>query len=120
MLKQDLLKSDHDILITLVETVNNNHKNISDKILDVKADIGSIRDGISAQISNHEIRIKMLEELTVKIRLEDQVKRLDEVYDWMKGFRLTWKFVIGTSITVSSIIGFILGTIIQVLHLTRK
>lgn len=108
---------DHDILITLVETVKNNHTALLDKISGVKSDVGEIKDNVNIQIANHEIRIKAIEDVHNKINAEVELKRLDDVYQWMHDFRITWKFILGASITISSIISFFLGTILDVFKL---
>ena len=108
---------DHDILITLVETVKNNHVALLDKISGVKADVGEIKDNVNIQIANHELRIKVIEELHNKIKAESELKKLNEVYQWSHDFRITWKFILGVSLAVSSIISFFLGTILDVFKL---
>lgn len=108
---------DHDILITLVETVKNNHMALLDKISGVKADVGEIKDNVNVQIANHEMRIKAIEEVHNKINAEAELKKLNEVYQWMHDFRITWKFILGVSIAVSSIVSFFLGTILDVFKL---
>lgn len=111
------LNTDHDILITLVETVKNNHVAMLDKISQLKQDIGEIKDNVNLQITNHELRIKALEGAHNKINPEVELKKLNEVYQWMHDFRITWKFILGVTIAVSSIISFLLGTILDVFKL---
>lgn len=108
---------DHDILITLVETVKNNHMALLDKISGVKADVAEIKDNVNVQIANHEVRIKAIEDVHNKISPDVELKKLNEVYQWMHDFRITWKFILGVSIAVSSIVSFFLGTILDVFKL---
>jgi hypothetical protein len=111
---------DHDILITLVETVKNNHTALLDKISGVKSDVGEIKDNVNIQIANHELRLKSIEELHTRVNPEVELKKLNEVYQWSHDFRITWKFILGVAITVSSIISFVLGTILDVFKLFGK
>lgn len=108
---------DHDILITLVETVKNNHAAVLDKISGVKSDVGEIKDNVNIQIANHELRIKSMEDLHNRVNPEVELKKLNEVYQWSHDFRITWKFVLGVSLAVSSVVSFFLGTILDVFKL---
>lgn len=108
---------DHDILITLVETVKNNHVAMLDKIAQLKQDVSEIKDNVNLQITNHELRIKALEEVHNKVNPEVELKKLNDVYQWSHDFRITWKFILGVAIAVSSIISFFLGTILDVFQL---
>lgn len=114
------LNTDHDILITLVETVKNNHVAMLDKISQLKQDISEIKDNVNLQITNHELRIKAIEEVHNKVNTEAELKKLNEVYNWSHDFRITWKFILGVAIGVSSIISFFLGTILDVFKLFGK
>lgn len=108
---------DHDILITLVETVKNNHAALLDKISGVKADVGEIKDNVNVQIANHELRIKSIENIHNRVNPEVELKKLNEVYQWSHDFRITWKFILGVSLAVSSVVSFFLGTILDVFKL---
>lgn len=97
---------DHDILITLVETVKNNQTALLDKISGVKADVAEIKNNVNVQIANHELRIKSIEDLHTRVNPEVELKKLNEVYQWSHDFRITWKFILGVSVALSSIISF--------------
>jgi hypothetical protein len=68
-------QSDHDTLVTIVGAVDNLDKkftdkfnevraDITDKFNEVRADIKDIKDGTTARIGLHEIRIRKLEDKT--------------------------------------------------------
>lgn len=112
--------SDHDILITLVETVKNNHRNTSDKLEDVKNKIDEVKNGSNVQLANHEARISAMEALRDKVNPE-QLGEVVKTHDkWINEFAITWKTSIRMAVATSSIISFILGTITALLVLFKN
>lgn len=112
--------SDHDILITLVETVKNNHKTTLEKMDGIKVQVTDIKDGIHVQLSEHEQRIKDVEKLCNEI---SNINVLDQVRDntsWINQYKTTYKTIIGLSIFLSSAVSFILGIVASLLQLFKK
>lgn len=118
MPNQDL--TDHDILITLVESTKNNHTTVMDKISDVKADVIDLKNAINLKIADHEIRIKELEKLRDELQPHSLVETLKKNDKWINDFKLTWKVTIGIASGIATVIGFLLATIAQVLQLFGK
>lgn len=128
MVKSLLTMTDHDILITLVETVKNNHTNVMEKIEGVKndvritreTDLKEIKDGTQVRLAEHDVRIRTLEKLANDYKPEPLAGMIKAHEQWIHDFRLTWKFVLGVSIAISTIIGFVLGTVSDVITLFAK
>lgn len=115
-MENDVVKIDHDLLITLVETVKNNHTAVLDKIADVKDDVADIKEGVNLRIADHEVRIKELEKIRDELQpymLADLIKKNNQ---WINDFRLTWKITLGIASSVAATVGFIIGIIIEVLR----
>lgn len=113
------MEKDHDILITLVETVKNNHAAILDKISGVKDDVAEIKEGVNLRIANHEIRIKELEKLRDELQPHVLVDLIRKNNQWINDFKLTWKVTLGISSSIAAIVGFIIATVIEVLRLFK-
>lgn len=111
---------DHDILITLVETVKNNHITVMDKIGDVKADVAELKDVVNLRIVDHEIRIKALEKLRDEVQPETVLEIIRRNDKWINDFKLTWKVTLGIASTIAAIIGFILATAVEIFKIFGK
>lgn len=112
---QDL--TDHDILITLVESTKNNHATLLDKMSDVKADVMDLKSMVNLKIADHEIRIKELEKLRDELQPHTLVEILRKNDKWINDFKLTWKVTLGIASGIATVIGFILATVAQVFKL---
>ena len=121
-------KSDHDILITLVETVRLQHQSLADKVDGVKIDVKNLRDidlkeikdGTQLKLLELEKRIKDLELLRDQLQPVTITKQVQENTDWIKTFRISYKATLGTVIAITSIITFILTTILHITNLLGK
>lgn len=111
---------DHDILITLVESVKNNHTTVMDKIGDVKADVAELKDVVNLRIVDHEIRIKALEKLRDEVQPETVLEIIRRNDKWINDFKLTWKVTLGIASTIAAIIGFILATVVEIFKIFGK
>lgn len=118
-MENDVIKSDHDILITLVESVKNNHATILDKIADVKDDVNEIKQGVNLRIADHELRIKALEKLRDELQPHILAETIDKNNQWINDFKLTWKVTLGIASSVAAVVGFVIATIIEVLRLFK-
>lgn len=110
----DNQKIDHDILITLVETVKNNQTALLDKIAGVKEDVSEIKEGVNLRIADHEARIKSLEKLRDEVQPETTLQIVKRNDKWINDFRITWKTILLITAVASAIITFILTTFINV------
>jgi len=52
---------DHNAIVTLVASTSAFHATVNEKFAEIKADIKEIKEGTSAKINEHEIRINALE-----------------------------------------------------------
>jgi hypothetical protein len=110
--------SDHDILITLVETVKNNQFIVLEKIDDIKQKVQEVNDGISFTVKDHDLRIKTIERLVQITSPEESKKELEGLLEWKKQFQMTWRLTVGSSAVVGGIIGFVLSLISGITKLT--
>lgn len=117
MENKDLPKIDHDILITLVETVKNNHAALLDKIAGVKEDVSEIKEGVNLKLADHEVRIKALEKLRDEVQPETTLEIIKRNDKWINEFKITWKTVLVITAAASAIITFILTTLIHINNL---
>lgn len=100
-------KSDHDILITLVQTVNFNHERfvgwsseVKTQLHNIESEIVKTHDGISLKVDKLEARVDVLEQ-------------------WVHDYKLTWKTLLVASSTIATIVGFVLALISQSMDLFR-
>lgn len=100
-------KSDHDILITLVQTVNFNHERfvgwsgeVKTQLQSIETEISKTHDGIVGKVDKLESRIDVLEQ-------------------WVHDYKLTWKTLLIASSTIATIVGFVLALISQSMDLFR-
>lgn len=98
-------QSDHDILITLVATVDNNHKSMVEKMTDLKTDVVEIKDGSNREIAELKGRVVALEKITADVNLVKLAQLAKEDHDWLHDFRINWKYVVGTVSFVSGVFG---------------
>lgn len=116
----DFNKTDHDILITLVENVKNNHTTILDKIDGVKNDVSEIKENVSMKIADHEIRIRSLEKLRDEIKPESMVEILLKNEKWISEYKITWKLMLTVASIIAGVVGFLLSTLADYLKLFGK
>lgn len=103
--------TDHDILITLVETVKNNNLTVLEKIDDVKQKVQEVNDGISMKVNDHDTRLKNIEKIVQLSTPEESMKKLNELWQWKTKFQFTWKFIITTAAGVGGLVGFIISSL---------
>lgn len=113
----DLPKIDHDILITLVETVKNNHTALLDKIAGVKEDVSDIKETVNLRIADHELRIKALEKLRDEVQPQSVLEIVKKNDKWINDFKITWKTVLVITAGASAVITFLLTTLIHINNL---
>lgn len=89
--------SDHDLIITLVETVKNNNSVVLEKFSDIKMQIESVNLTIMPKVENHE-------------------KRIREIEQWQSNFKATWKFIVGSASIIGSVVSFIIMAILYFLN----
>ncbi len=108
-LDKKIQRSDHDLLIRL-ET----------KLDQVCVDIKDLKDGFSAKLANHEIRITAMEKLHDEINPLDALTRLNKIQIKQHDFGLMWQFIVIGIIGGSSIITWILTTLGETFHILGK
>lgn len=113
-------QSDHDILITLVETVKNNHSTVLDKISDVKSKVQEVNDGISTRVADHDLRIRTIEKLLETTAPVESLAELKKVVQWKKEFQFTWKVIVAVAAITGGIVGFLLSTVGDLLSLAGR
>ena len=89
MEKSNSYPSDHDILVRLVETVNNNHKYLVEKITGVQSDVTDIKNDQSIKMANLETRLTATEL-------------------WINNFKISWKTTMIIATCISAIVSFVI------------
>lgn len=118
---EPMQQSDHDVLITLVETVKNQHTALLGKIEDVRNNVRQIRDvelrelkdGIHVKVADHEARIRTIEAEHERVNPEKAVELLQIHDKWITEFKITWKTILVIVGAGSSAVTFILSFVIQ-------
>lgn len=108
---QQALQSDHDILLGLAKTVELQHIETMGKIADVKSDVKNIVDGTSAQISNHETRLQILErsrEQLSALKITDIAIENNKEIMRLKNY---WKAIAGLIALLAGVIIWLLNVI---------
>jgi len=109
LIKGTLSMRDHDLLIQIDGKVNR-------LITDVK----EMKDGVSAKINQVETRVTALEKITDEFDLARRGKQIDEMYQWMHDYRLTFKVLIGIAAAIGGVVGFILSSLNDIISLVEK
>lgn len=123
---EDMLSSeDHDVLITLVETVKQQHLQVMSRIEGIKNNVQSLKDVDLKELKDgvHQ-RVSVLEEKVLKIeQFHDQINAPQiavvtrDNEKWINNFKISWKttlFIVGSS---ASVVTFILTFMLQLSNL---
>lgn len=120
-----LSSEDHDVLITLVETVKQQHLQVMSRIEGIKNNVQSLKDVDLKELKDgvHQ-RVSVLEEKVLKIeQFHDQINAPQiavvtrDNEKWINNFKISWKttlFIVGSS---ASVVTFILTFMLQLSNL---
>ncbi len=111
---------DHDILINLVNTVKSNHDHLLEKMAEVGGDVAEIKDGTAAQISNHESRIRIMEDIIKVYEPKPLVQMLMSHERWISEFKLTWRNASVVLVAFGGIVGFLFARIQDIVNIFIK
>ncbi len=119
--------SDHDILITLVATVNEQHKSLLEKMEGVKQNIKDIKDVDLKEIKNGtherivalEIRVASMEKLRDETNYPEVVKTVRNNNEWISSFKISWKTTLFIVSTATAVVTFILSFLLQLSNLLK-
>jgi hypothetical protein len=100
---------DHDILITLVETVKSNQAAVLDKINDVKDKVQEVNDGISTKVNDHEVRLKSIEEIIQLVQPKKSFAQLQDLITWKSQSDYKSKFIITGALLLGGFLQWILS-----------
>ena len=103
---EKMQRSDHDTLLRLEVKV--------DALI---ADVKELKDGTNLQLTEHELRIRIIEKVHEEINPLQVVQEFKEVQLKIRDFQTIWKFVVTIAGAVGGIIGFILSVVADSLHL---
>ncbi len=106
-------QNDHDLLVSMVATTSLNQAQVIEKINDLKSDIASIKDGVSVQIENHNLRIRAIEKIHDELNPEKISKLVYEHENFISDYKSTHK---ERNIIISGVIA-VLGFMISILTL---
>ena len=91
--------NDHDLLIRL-----------DAKVDQLSLDIKSLGEGVSIRIAKIEQRLDIVDKILSETDPTALVKLFNEDHEWIKGFKITWKIILGLIGLIGIIIGVILGS----------
>lgn len=120
-------QSDHDILITLTESVRQQHQNISEKIDGLKQNIKDIKDvdlkelknGMHERIVVLEMKVASMEKLRDETNYSEIVKTVRANNDWIASFKVSWKTTLFIVSSATAVVTFILTLIIQLTNFIK-
>lgn len=120
-------QSDHDILITLVEAVKQQHLSISEKIDGLKQNIKDIKDVELKEIKNGtherlvalEIRVASIEKMRDETNYPEVVKTVRNNNEWISSFKISWKTTLFIVSTATAVVTFVLSFILQLSNMLR-
>lgn len=115
-----MISSDHDSIIRLIETVKNNHLSLSEKLDGVKTDVHTLKNDQTVKLVGLDTRVRALEELRDKLNPDELIKQVDSNTQWIHDFSLRWRMVITIVATSSSIVTFIMASIVYLLKIIGK
>lgn len=103
---EKLQRADHDALIRL-ET----------KMDSLGESMRRIETGFADRITKLEVGIDKINRVHDETNPIESVKKLNDLYQWIHDFRLTYKIIAVIIGIISSIIGYTLAVLTQVFHL---
>lgn len=106
---ETLQRADHDTLTRLDE-----------KFGRLFEEIQEIKDTTKARLGIVEGKVVLLEQQHNRVSPDDIAKRLLIVEDIQKRFNLTWKLMLGVISFLSTIIGFILSTVLDLKNILAR
>ena len=110
---KNVFQTDHDILVTLVEAVKQNHNSVMTRIDSVKGDVKEIKDGTAAKLLELDMRIKVQEDLHLRLQPEKLAEQVHANTQWIHDFKISYRAIIGFSMAISSIITFLLSLLLK-------
>ena len=112
--------TDHDVLITLVETNKQQFLQIMDKIDNVKGEITGLKNGWAKDLAAMDVRIATIEQLHSDLQPRDLAKKVTQNSEWINTFKISYKALIGAIVAASSVITFLLTTFLHLTNLLGK
>lgn len=119
--------SDHDLLITLVTTVNEQHKSLLEKVEGVKQDIKEVKDvdlkelknGTHEKIVGLELRVAALEKQRDETNYAEVVKTVRNNNEWISSFKISWKTTLFIVSCATAAVTFVLSVLLQLSNLVK-
>lgn len=108
-----VFQTDHDILVTLVEAVKQNHNSVMTRIDSVKGDVKEIKDGTAAKLLELDMRIKAQEDQNLRLQPEKIADQVHLNSQWIHDFKISYRAIIGFSMAISSVITFLLSLLFK-------
>lgn len=99
--------SDHDILITLVAQVSSNHATLLDKVANLQSDMVEIKSGSSATLTEHEMRIRAIENLQAELNLAALADTVHRDHSFLNDFRARWKQTMALMVALGALLSFL-------------
>lgn len=106
----DSHQREREALIRLIDKINDVEKDFTVAISDIRE---KYKEVLLAN-ADKETRLRAIEQLRDTTNYPELAKREALDHDWIKSFKTTWRIVVGLAMVVSTIIGFILATLLNV------
>lgn len=103
--------TDHDILITLVAQVSSNHAALLEKVANLQSDMMDIKSGSNATLTEHEVRLRALEQASAELNLPAIVDTVQRDHSFLNDFRARWKQTIALTAALGAFLTFLAANI---------
>lgn len=111
------------MLITLVETVRNNHITMLDKVEQVQKDVIDVKTGSNYTLSEHEQRIRSLEKTRDEVNPAEVARKAQEAFDFAKVTKDEQKqsqvrqtFFLGVIVVIINVVLWVITNIVGIGH----
>lgn len=99
-----LQRTDHDTLIR-----------VEAKMDTVVSDIRALKDGNTLILTDHDMRLKLIEKLIEQAQPEIRIKQIDALLEWQHDFKLTWKIILAIASGIGAAATIIINLIFKYL-----
>lgn len=105
-MENSLPTPDHDLLIR-----------VDTKLTQLSLDVKDVKDGLTSRVSVLEAKTTSYDQILAEYPPQKNVTLLMAHEKWINDFKLTWKLLVALSVGLSSLITFILVTILNFLNI---
>jgi hypothetical protein len=107
-------QTDHDILITLVETNRQQFIIMTGKMDDIKVSMRELKNNTQEDVRKLDVRIAQVEELHNELQLRELAKQVKENSQWINNFKISYRIILIVAAAAGSLITFLLTTALNI------